>query len=82
MQPRQVVKQYLLKNFLFTEDQAAISDQDSLFLGGILDSTGIYELILHIEEAFQLTIAPEDMIPDNFDTIDKIDAFVARKRAG
>jgi acyl carrier protein len=82
MQPRQQIKQFILSNFLFTDDQNAIGDGDSLVRGGILDSTGIYELIMHIEETFGLSIAPEEMIPDNFDTLDAMDAFIARKRAG
>lgn len=82
MQPRQLIKQYILSNFLFTDDQNALGDQDSLVRGGILDSTGIYELIMHIEETFKLSIAPEEMVPDNFDTLDAMDAFIARKLAG
>ena len=82
MQPRQQIKQYILTNFLFTSDESAIGDHDSLVRGGILDSTGIYELILFVEETFGLTIAPEEMIPDNFDTLEAMDAFIARKRAG
>lgn len=82
MQPRQLIKQYILSNFLFTDDQNALGDRDSLVRGGILDSTGIYELIMHIEETFSLSIAPEEMIPDNFDTLDAMDAFIAAKRAG
>jgi acyl carrier protein len=82
MQPRQRIKQYILKNFLFSDDDNAIGDQDSLVRGGILDSTGIYELIMHIEEEFKLSIAPEEMVPDNFDTLDAMDAFIARKQAG
>lgn len=82
MQPRQQIKQYILSNFLFTDDPGALGDRDSLVRGGILDSTGIYELIMHIEETFKLSIAPEEMIPDNFDTLDAMDAFVARKLTG
>ena len=81
MQPRQQIKQYILSNFLFTDDPSALGDRDSLVRGGILDSTGIYELIMHIEETFKLSIAPEEMIPDNFDTLEAMDAFVARKLA-
>lgn len=82
MQQRQRIKQYILKNFLFSNDESAIGDQDSLVRGGILDSTGIYELIMYIEEEFKFTIAPEEMIPDNFDTLEAMDAFIDRKRAG
>ncbi|GAA4801907.1 acyl carrier protein [Lysobacter hankyongensis] len=81
MQPRQRIKQYILKNFLFSDDDNAIGDQDSLVRGAILDSTGIYELIMFIEEEFKLSIAAEEMTPDNFDTLETIDAFIARKLA-
>ena len=79
---RQRIKQYILKNFLFSSDDSAIGDQDSLVRGGILDSTGIYELIMFIEEEFKFTIAPEEMIPDNFDTLEVIEAFIYRKLGG
>jgi acyl carrier protein len=82
MQQRQRIKQYILKNFLFSNDDNAINDTDSLVRGGILDSTGIYELIMFIEEEFGLTIAPEEMTPDNFDTLEVMDAFLTRKLAG
>ena len=82
MQQRQQIKQYIIKNFLFSNDESAIGDQDSLVRGGILDSTGIYELIMYIEEEFKFTITPEEMIPDNFDTLEAMDAFIDRKRAG
>lgn len=81
MQPRRRIKQYILKNFLFSDDENAIGDQDSLVRGAILDSTGIYELIMFIEEEFKLSIAAEEMTPDNFDTLETIDAFIARKLA-
>lgn len=82
MQQRQRIKHYLLENFLFSNDEGALGDQDSLIKGGILDSTGIHELILFIEEAFQVSVVPEEMVPANFDSIEAIDGFVARKRAG
>ncbi len=81
MQHRQKIKQYILKNFLFSKDDNAIGDEDSLVRGGILDSTGIYELIMFIEEEFKFTIAPEEMTPDNFDTLVLIDAFISNKLA-
>ena len=82
MQHRQKIKEYILKNFLFSSDENAVGDQDSLVRGGILDSTGIYELIMYIEEEFKFTITPEEMIPDNFDTLELMDGFISRKLAG
>ena len=82
MSHRQTIKRYILKNFLFSDDETAIGDQDSLVRGGVLDSTGIYELILFVEEEFKLSIAPEEMVPENFDTLESMDAFIQRKLAG
>ncbi|MBL8262492.1 MAG: acyl carrier protein [Xanthomonadaceae bacterium] len=82
MSHRQTIKRYILKNFLFSDDDSAIGDQDSLVRGGVLDSTGIYELILFVEEEFKLSIAPEEMVPENFDTLESMDAFIQRKLAG
>ena len=75
-----VIDSYLLENFLFSTDDSALGDQDSLIRGGILDSTGIHELVLFIEEEFQIVVAPEEMTPANFDSIAAVDAFVAGKR--
>ena len=57
------IRHYLLKNFLFTSDESALGDEDSLVRGGILDSTGIYELIMHIEESFGFTVPPVGNCP-------------------
>jgi len=81
MQRRQRIRRYLLENFLFSDDDSALPDDASLIRGGILDSTGIYELILHLEESFAISIAPEEMVPENFDSIAAVDAFLDRKIA-
>ena len=82
MLQRQQIKGYVLENFLFSNDQNAIGDQDSLIGGGILDSTGIHELIMFLEEQFNLRVVPEEMTPANFDSISTVDAFVTQKLAG
>lgn len=79
MQQRQHIKQYLAENFLFSSDVSAIGDTDSLIHSGIVDSTGIHELILFLEETFDLVVDPEEMTPANFDNVSAIDAFVSRK---
>lgn len=82
MQQKQQIKQFILENFLFSDDQAAIGDQDSLIRGGIIDSTGIHELIFFLEDQFKLQIVPEEMTPANFDSIQTVDEFVSRKLTG
>ncbi len=81
MDHRQQVRQFVLKNFLFTDDANALADGDSLIGTGIVDSTGILELIGFLEETHGIRIAPEEMVPANFDSIDAISAFLARRLA-
>jgi acyl carrier protein len=81
MDHRQQVRQFVLRNFLFTDDEKALVDTDSLIRGGVVDSTGILELIGFLEETHRFRVAPEEMVPANFDSIDTISAFIARKLA-
>lgn len=81
MQRKQQIKQFVLENFLFSDDMTEITDSESLIHGGIIDSTGIHELVLYLEETFELRVLPEEMTPANFDSIDSVDDFVNRKLA-
>ncbi len=80
MDDRRRVKDFILRNFLFTEDDAALADDASLIGDGVIDSTGILELVMFLEESLMITVAEGDMTPANFDSINSIDAFIARKR--
>ena len=75
------IKPFILNNFLFTDDAAAVADDASLIRGGIVDSTGILELVGFLEESFGLKVADADIVPANLDTIDRIAAFIERKKA-
>ena len=66
---------------LFTQDDSALADDTALIQGGIVDSTGILELIMFLEETWSIKVRDEEMVPDNFETIDAITAFVTRKLA-
>jgi acyl carrier protein len=82
MSLQQDIKSFILQNFLFTTDAAALTDTDSLLQKGIVDSTGILELIMHLEETYGIKVLDEEMLPANLDTVEAIAAFVARKRGG
>jgi acyl carrier protein len=75
------IKQFVLKNYLFTEDETALADDESLIRGGIVDSTGMLELISHLEESYAIKVENAEMIPANFDSIATISRFVASKRS-
>lgn len=81
MEHKRQIKQFVLKNYLFTEDESALADGDSLIRNGTIDSTGMLELIGHIEETWSIKVADAEMIPANFESIDVIGAFMARKLA-
>lgn len=76
------LRSHILENFLFTDDQAALVNSDSFLEKGIVDSTGIMEVILFIEEEFGISVADEEMVPENLDSIDNLSAFIGRKRSG
>ena len=82
MPQKQQIKTFILQNFLFSDDPAAVGDQDSLIQGGIIDSTGIHELGCFLEDAFKLQIAAAEMTPAKCATLETVDAFVSRKLAG
>ena len=74
------IKQFLLQNFLFTSDESALGNSDSLMQKGVVDSTGILELIMHLEESYAIKVQDEEMLPSNLDSVDAIAAFVTSKR--
>ncbi len=78
---RPLVRNFILGNFLFTDEQSALTDSGSLITTGVVDSTGVLELITHLEEALSIRVPPEDMVPQNFDSVDAICAYLARKTA-
>ncbi|MBF0306152.1 MAG: acyl carrier protein [Alphaproteobacteria bacterium] len=75
------VRDYITANFLFGND-SGISDEKSLLEAGVLDSTGVMELVAFLEERFAITIRDEDLVPENLDSIRQIAALVDRRLAG
>ena len=80
MQPKERIRQFILKNF-YVADAASLLDDTSLLDQGIIDSTGVLEVIAFIEDEFGVKVEDEEMLPENLDSIDRIDAFVAKKKA-
>ncbi|MCW7541673.1 acyl carrier protein [Aquabacterium sp. A7-Y] len=76
---KQQVRHYLTDNFLMGSQVARFGDADSFIEHHVLDSTGFLELITFLEEAFCLRIDDDEMVPENLDTLDNIEAFVLRK---
>ena len=75
------IRGYILENFLFTDDQSALSNSDSFLEKGLVDSTGILEIITFIEDDFNLSVEDEEMVPENLDSVDNIIAFITKKQS-
>jgi acyl carrier protein len=75
------IKQFILRNFLFTDDPSTLDDDDSLMQKGVVDSTGILEMIMHLEDTYGITVADDEMVPDNLDSVSSIVQFLERKRS-
>jgi acyl carrier protein len=74
------IRNYILENFLFTTDSDTFLNDASLLDQGLIDSTGILELVYFVEETFGIKIADKEMVPDNFDSVDNIARFVQQKQ--
>ena len=79
MSVRQDLRQYILENFLFTDDQSELTDEDSFLEKGILDSTGILELIFFMEDTWKVKVGDDEMVPDNLDSINNAVKYLATK---
>lgn len=79
--PRASIRTFIIDNFLFGDTASMPDDNASLLEGGVLDSTGVLELVGFIEESWEIEMTDEEIIPDNLDSVFKIAAFVMIKKA-
>jgi acyl carrier protein len=73
------VREFIIENFLFGEDGDGLIAHDSLLARGIIDSTGILELVGFVQQKFGLRIEDHEIIPANLDSIQKIVQFIRQK---
>ena len=74
------LRKYIDESFLFGVD-TEYSDDESFMENGIIDSTGVLELIAHLESSFGFKVCDEDLIPENLDSISGLVRFVGEKQA-
>jgi len=83
MEPKELkarIRSFVLANF-YVADPAQAADGRSLLEQGIIDSTGVLEIISFLETTFGISVEDEEMVPENLDSIDGIARFVSRKQA-
>ena len=76
-----LLRSFILENYLFTDDQSKLNNSDSFLDTGILDSMGILEMIHYLDEEMAIKVAPDEMIPANLDSINNLVAFIQKKTA-
>jgi acyl carrier protein len=81
MESRQEIRNFIVDNFLYGKDDNSLSDDMSFLEKGIIDSTGVLELVSFIEERYGLSVSDDELIPDNFDSLNKLETFVTQKMA-
>jgi len=75
---KEKIRNFIVENFLFGNDDGLLDDS-SFLEEGIIDSTGILELVSFLEEEFGITVDDEDLIPENLDSINNVTNYLARK---
>lgn len=73
------VRRFISENFLFRDDGDAIAHDQSLLDAGIIDSTGVLELVCFLETTFGIEVQDDEMLPENLDSIRAISSYVDRK---
>ena len=73
------IRLFIDENFIFSEDDANLDGSTSLLEAGLVDSTGILELVTFLESDFAIQVADAEIVPENLDSIDAIVAYVAGK---
>ena len=77
---REKIRSYIVENFLFGQDDG-FSDEASFLEMGIIDSTGVLELVSYLEEGFEITVGDEELIPENLDSLNAICTYLDKKQA-
>lgn len=73
------IRQFILDNYLFSSDQSLLTNHDSFLKKGIIDSTGILEVIQFLTDEFAVEVQDKEMIPENLDSVNNLVAFISRK---
>ena len=78
MNSLEIVKAYIVENFLFGDD-SRIGPETDFLENGILDSTGVLELIGFLEEKFGIQVDDDEVVPDNMNSLEKITRYISKK---
>ncbi len=77
---KSTVRKFIVDNFLFGVDDA-FGDDTSFLDEGIIDSTGVLELVTFLEETYEIAVGDEDLVPENLDSVSNVASYIMRAKA-
>ena len=80
MEVEKEIRNFIVENFLFGNREKLPGDDDSFLQKGLIDSTGILEVISFVEEKFGISVEDDELVPENLDSIRSLTDFIGRKR--
>lgn len=78
---RDQVHEFIVMNFLYDGADDSLDDDQPLLEQGVIDATGILEIALFVEDTYGIQVTQSDLVPENFDTVRNIAAFVVEQIA-
>lgn len=79
--PATEIKDFIVQNFLFGQNAEALAEDQSFLETGIVDSTGMLELVGFVEQRYGISIADRELVPENLDSLRNISRFILAKQA-
>ncbi len=73
------IRKFIFENFLFDAAEEDLGNDDSFLEQGVIDSTGVLELVEWLEDTFEISVDDEELIPENLDSVNQLAAFIAKK---
>ena len=74
------VRNFIVENFIFDDNPDPFDNTQSFLESGIIDSTGMLELVSFIEENYSIKMEDEELIPDNLDSVNNVVSYISRKK--
>jgi acyl carrier protein len=74
-----LIRNFILENFLYSNNGNQLRNDDSFLEHGIVDSTGVVELVMFVEETFDIDVPDEDVVPENFDSVQALVCYIQQK---
>jgi acyl carrier protein len=73
------IKDFVVTNFLFGQPGSDLANDQSFLESGVIDSTGVLELVAFLEERYGISVADRELLPENLDSVQNVTGFVSRK---